>query len=456
MALRVLLADESTTIKKVMQLALQDFAVEVKAVHAGVDVIEVAKNFKPDIVFADVLLQKKNGYEVCGDLKADPQLSSIPVVLMWSSFMDLDEKLAKASGADRRLEKPFDIENLREIVLELVPRTRDQKLAHFLRFPETFAEPLKSEEGKKQQAKAAAPPPPAVKATTPPPAKASAPPPPPKAPDGKEDTKHSWNMESFEDINDFSEAVEAKAADKGDEEESFAELRLSKSKLAQVPPIGPDEAAVAEDDAGDVSDEAWSHKDLSRFKIELPPVAVESEEESSLAFELPSDDPDEPSIVIRKPPAPKTPALSDFSLDESVSNETTLEIEPVEPSGPSLEIEETFTSVKSRVKRKSGAMDRPVEGPMPGASRKQLEETGMLNDFSDELRSSTAPQVGIDRLEEIVRTQSREIIQELVQRLVPDLASEIIREELERLLEDTSARDRKLSGKMPAGPEGLR
>jgi CheY-like chemotaxis protein len=64
MALRVLLADESSTIKKVMQLALQDFGVEVKAVPIGVDVVQVAKSFEPDIIFADILLAKMNGYEV--------------------------------------------------------------------------------------------------------------------------------------------------------------------------------------------------------------------------------------------------------------------------------------------------------------------------------------------------------------------------------------------------------
>src|SRR5580698_858214 len=88
MALRVLLADESSTIKKVFQLALQDFAVEVRPVNLGIDVASVALSFKPDIIFADVLLQKKNGYDVCNELKQDPALSSIPVVLMWSGFME--------------------------------------------------------------------------------------------------------------------------------------------------------------------------------------------------------------------------------------------------------------------------------------------------------------------------------------------------------------------------------
>ena len=457
MALRVLLADESTTIKKVMQLALQDFAVEVKAVHSGVDVLEVARTFKPDIVFADVLLQKKNGYEVCHDLKSDSQLSSIPVVLMWSSFMDLDEKLANGSGANRRLEKPFDIENLRTIVLELVPRTRDQKLAHFLRFPDSFAEPMKSEEKSKQEAK-----PKTAPGTPPPQAKPSNTPPPPPAREAtpaaaQSDTKPSWNMDSFDDINEFSGTnPKASPPKEDDEEEAFSEVRLS-PKTVSTPSVKlpPPESEIEMTDA---ADETWSHKDLSRFKIDLPPVAVETEEESALAFELPPQDPDEPSIVVRKPPQTK-PKEGDFALEEDMNGETTLEIEAVEPAGSradlDLEIEETATPTTKTAVKKGRPHDRPVETPVPGASRHQLDELSAITDFSNDLRSgAAAAPMGVDRLEEIVRAQSREIIEELVRRLVPDLAAEIIREELERLLEDTSVREaRKISS---AGPEGLR
>lgn len=135
MSLRVLLADESSTIKKVMQLALQDFNVEVKAVPIGLDVLDVAKSFKPDIVFADVLLTKRNGYEVTADLKSDPSLKSTPVVLMWSGFMEFDEAKAKSSRADQRLEKPFDTETLRNLVQALVPRLKTNLISNFLSFP---------------------------------------------------------------------------------------------------------------------------------------------------------------------------------------------------------------------------------------------------------------------------------------------------------------------------------
>lgn len=135
MALRVLLADESSTIKKVFQLALQDYAVEVKPVALGVDVATVAQDFKPDILFADVLLQKRNGYEVCAELKAHPELSKIPVVLMWSGFMELDQDKFQACGANNSLEKPFDVAQLRKVVNELVPKTKTQTISKYLEFP---------------------------------------------------------------------------------------------------------------------------------------------------------------------------------------------------------------------------------------------------------------------------------------------------------------------------------
>lgn len=136
MALRVLLADESSTIKKVMQLALADFAVDVKSVPVGLDVLSTAKSFKPDIIFADVLLTKKTGYEVCADLKTDSETAHIPVVLMWSSFMEVDEHKVQDCQADRRLEKPFDAEHLRSLVKELVQKTQSNPISSFLSFPE--------------------------------------------------------------------------------------------------------------------------------------------------------------------------------------------------------------------------------------------------------------------------------------------------------------------------------
>lgn len=189
MALRVLLADNSETIKKVIQLTLQDYAAEVRSVNVGLDVVEVAKSYNPDVIFADILLQKRNGYDVCADLKASPELSKVPVVLMWSGFMDLDQAKAKQVRADATLEKPFDSNDLRELIQRLVPRLGSQLLSQFVEMPAFRKEDVKLEPPSAEALAAAIPTP---AATTPPPIAT----PPSSSP-------ADWNMESFDDIGDF-------------------------------------------------------------------------------------------------------------------------------------------------------------------------------------------------------------------------------------------------------------
>ncbi len=136
MALKVLLADESTSIKKAFQLALSDYGVEVKSVPSGLDVLSVSLDFKPDIIFADVLLTKKSGYEVCKEVKSHPALGQTPFILMWSHFMEFDTNLATQSGFTDKIEKPFDTEMLRQKINTYVPKTKKHPLHNMIEFPE--------------------------------------------------------------------------------------------------------------------------------------------------------------------------------------------------------------------------------------------------------------------------------------------------------------------------------
>lgn len=135
MALRVLLADESISIKKVIQLSLQDFGVEVKSVPVGLDVASALESFDPDIVFIDILLTKKSGYEVAREIKTGRKTAHIPVVLMWSGFMELDGKKSAEAKADGQLEKPFDADQLRTLVKKLVPKLSSNAISSYLQFP---------------------------------------------------------------------------------------------------------------------------------------------------------------------------------------------------------------------------------------------------------------------------------------------------------------------------------
>ena len=119
MSLRILLADESESIYKVFEMGLQDLGVEILACQNGVELIQSVKTDPPSMVFADILIKKKNGYQIARELKDDPKTNHIPVVLMSSAFMELDQNQYKNSGAMAHLEKPFNVESLRKIVQSL-------------------------------------------------------------------------------------------------------------------------------------------------------------------------------------------------------------------------------------------------------------------------------------------------------------------------------------------------
>ena len=116
-------------------MVLSDYGVEVKSVPTGIDVFAVTQSFSPDIILADILLNKKNGYEVSVELKSHDETKDIPIVLMWSSFMQLDPEKFNQCKADASLEKPFDTETVRSLVERLVPKLQTFPLKGLLNHP---------------------------------------------------------------------------------------------------------------------------------------------------------------------------------------------------------------------------------------------------------------------------------------------------------------------------------
>ena len=78
----LLLADDSITIQRVVGITFANEDFEITTVDNGEDAISKAKEIKPDIVLADVIMPKKNGYEVCQAVKTDAVLGATPVLLL--------------------------------------------------------------------------------------------------------------------------------------------------------------------------------------------------------------------------------------------------------------------------------------------------------------------------------------------------------------------------------------
>jgi len=104
---KLLLADDSITIQKVVDLTFADEGVTVLTVNNGREAIEKLSEFAPDVVLADVFMPQLSGYQVCEHIKQNDQLKHIPVMLLVGSFEPFDEAEARRVGANDTLTKPF-------------------------------------------------------------------------------------------------------------------------------------------------------------------------------------------------------------------------------------------------------------------------------------------------------------------------------------------------------------
>jgi CheY-like chemotaxis protein len=115
---RILLADDSVTIQKVIELTFMDEDYDVRAVSNGDEALALLPEVDPHFVIADVHMPGTNGYEVCR--RAKQLRPDVPVLLLVGTFEPFDEGQARAVGADSFLKKPFDSQELLQRVQELL------------------------------------------------------------------------------------------------------------------------------------------------------------------------------------------------------------------------------------------------------------------------------------------------------------------------------------------------
>ncbi|MBN8725214.1 MAG: response regulator [Acidobacteria bacterium] len=117
---KILLADDSITIQKVVNLTFSDEGIEVVTVGNGELAVRRLNEVQPDIVLADIYMPGKSGYEVCEYIKTNPQYSHIPVLLLVGAFEPFDPTEAVRVKADGHLTKPFESRALVATVNRLI------------------------------------------------------------------------------------------------------------------------------------------------------------------------------------------------------------------------------------------------------------------------------------------------------------------------------------------------
>ncbi|HUP64462.1 MAG TPA: response regulator [Thermoanaerobaculia bacterium] len=123
MAKKILLADDSITIQKVVELTFSDGDYEVIAVNNGAKAIQKLQEVRPDLILSDIIMPEKNGYEVCEFVKSHPDFKTIPVVLLTGTFEPFDPDRAERAGCDAVVTKPFESQSLIHKVEELIQQS---------------------------------------------------------------------------------------------------------------------------------------------------------------------------------------------------------------------------------------------------------------------------------------------------------------------------------------------
>ena len=117
----LILADDSPTIQKVVELSFANEEVEIHCFGEGRSVLEFVRQKPVDLLLADVSLPLLNGYELCRRIKQHPGTTHLPVILLGSALEPYDDKRGEEAGCDAGLTKPLTPTQLVELVNSLLP-----------------------------------------------------------------------------------------------------------------------------------------------------------------------------------------------------------------------------------------------------------------------------------------------------------------------------------------------
>ena len=113
---KVLVIDDSNTIRRSAEIFLRQAGFEVILAEDGFDALAKISDHHPRVIFVDIMMPRLDGYQTCALVKQNPNLKSTPVIMLSSKDGVFDRARGRLAGSDRYLTKPFTKESLIEAV----------------------------------------------------------------------------------------------------------------------------------------------------------------------------------------------------------------------------------------------------------------------------------------------------------------------------------------------------
>ena len=117
---RVLICDDDPVILRLLEVNLELEGYDVLTAHHGEEAFEIASRELPDLVILDIMMPRLDGYQTCQKLKAQSSTEDIPVVFLSAKAQASDIEKGRSFGVSEYLTKPFDPNDLLDVVERLV------------------------------------------------------------------------------------------------------------------------------------------------------------------------------------------------------------------------------------------------------------------------------------------------------------------------------------------------
>jgi twitching motility two-component system response regulator PilG len=115
-ALKVLVVDDSNTIRRSAEIFLKQGGHEVLLADDGFDALAKINDYQPDLIFCDILMPRLDGYQTCAIIKRNARFAGIPVVMLSSKDGVFDKARGRMVGSQEYLTKPFTKDQLLQAV----------------------------------------------------------------------------------------------------------------------------------------------------------------------------------------------------------------------------------------------------------------------------------------------------------------------------------------------------
>ncbi len=116
----ILVVEDSPTFMQCMTVPLIEKGYRVLTAEDGEEALKITSEGHPDLVVLDVILPKKNGFQVCRQLKTTPDTKDIKILMLTSKTQDSDRFWGLKQGADEYMKKPFDNEEYLNTISRLL------------------------------------------------------------------------------------------------------------------------------------------------------------------------------------------------------------------------------------------------------------------------------------------------------------------------------------------------